>query len=554
MKKTFVFLFAVIAILNSCMVSEPEVARPQGTTLTFTASFESNNPTRTVLDGTHVLWEPEDAIWIWYGTSGRGFQNSLTEPAPTCDFSGTINLFGEPDGKTYFGAIYPFYMSSDQSDYSYYYDGEFGNLFVLGEQDAVEGSYDNFAFPSVARTLDTHLYFRNIAGGVILRFSEGCQDYSKVVFRANGLEPIASYEVYAQMVDFEDGEGEVPYVVSSDYNCPEVTLNAPEGGFKPGVDYYVSMLPCPLRYGFSIAFVGKDGKVAVKKYTGAQEIKRSVFGRTGILDTGLTWKDVGTFVENPALIERQWSIDLGEGTTYLFDIGHSAPGYAFVCPMDAPELTSDDIYAYTLKRNIFGEAILSMLEQGGLPYYYYDISAVSSTAMDAMEFYGYKTYQDGYPSELHFTPVASEVVPSYGGVWLDVDGVNYDIYISSDNKAMYNSFLEIASANGGSLPILYLNALGAASDYRRVDARGKVVVVNRGDITFEEKVTNAYNAGAIGVLIANTSDEVLYMSIGSATQIPSGLIYKTAGANLSGKTSVPCFRPTLAQLVGSLSD
>ena len=42
------------------------------------------------------------------------------------------------------------------------------------------------------RSLDNHLYFKNVCGGMIIRFSIGCTQYRKVVIRANGLECLSA--------------------------------------------------------------------------------------------------------------------------------------------------------------------------------------------------------------------------------------------------------------------------------------------------------------------------------------------------------------------------
>jgi len=45
--------------------------------------------------------------------------------------------------------------------------------------------------------------------------------------------------------------------------------------------------------------------------------------------------------------------------------------------------------------------------------------------------------------------------------------------------------------------------LGAAEDYQDIDAKGKIAIIDRGDLTFTAKITNAVNAGAIAVGIIN---------------------------------------------------
>lgn len=53
--------------------------------------------------------------------------------------------------------------------------------------------------------------------------------------------------------------------------------------------------------------------------------------------------------------------------------------------------------------------------------------------------------------------------------------------------------------------------LGEEKDYKEIDVNGKIAVVQRGTITFTEKVRNAVKHGAIGVIIYNnpTSDSVI---------------------------------------------
>ncbi len=54
---------------------------------------------------------------------------------------------------------------------------------------------------------------------------------------------------------------------------------------------------------------------------------------------------------------------------------------------------------------------------------------------------------------------------------------------------------------------------GYAEDYEGVDVTGKIAVVSRGDIAFEEKVENAANAGAIGCIVVNNQAGTIAMAI-----------------------------------------
>ena len=55
--------------------------------------------------------------------------------------------------------------------------------------------------------------------------------------------------------------------------------------------------------------------------------------------------------------------------------------------------------------------------------------------------------------------------------------------------------------------------LSLPEDYENVDVAGKIAVVSRGDISFTEKVANAANAGAIGVIVVNNQPGSINMQV-----------------------------------------
>ena len=57
---------------------------------------------------------------------------------------------------------------------------------------------------------------------------------------------------------------------------------------------------------------------------------------------------------------------------------------------------------------------------------------------------------------------------------------------------------------------VYTGGLGGEEDYLNVDVTGKIVVVNRGDLTFREKVENATNHGAIALAIIDNSGSTTF--------------------------------------------
>ena len=82
--------------------------------------------------------------------------------------------------------------------------------------------------------------------------------------------------------------------------------------------------------------------------------------------------------------------------------------------------------------------------------------------------------------------------------------------------------------------------LGSEEDLASVDVEGKIAVIKRGTLSFGEKVKNAENAGAVGVIIWNTNDTddifSFGMTVGSEDfypSIPSAIIMLSDGQKMA---------------------
>ena len=71
-------------------------------------------------------------------------------------------------------------------------------------------------------------------------------------------------------------------------------------------------------------------------------------------------------------------------------------------------------------------------------------------------------------------------------------------------------------------------SFGYEADYADVDVTGKIAVVSRGDISFEEKVEYAANAGAAGCIVVNNSPDLGAMAI-ETYEIPAIMVAVEAG-------------------------
>ena len=73
----------------------------------------------------------------------------------------------------------------------------------------------------------------------------------------------------------------------------------------------------------------------------------------------------------------------------------------------------------------------------------------------------------------------------------------------------------------GTYDYVYIDATGTAADYSTINSAvslsGKVVIVNRGDISFVEKGENAKSYSPKAVIIANNQDGVIYMDLSDFT-------------------------------------
>lgn len=82
-------------------------------------------------------------------------------------------------------------------------------------------------------------------------------------------------------------------------------------------------------------------------------------------------------------------------------------------------------------------------------------------------------------------------------------------------------------------------SLGKLEDFKNINVKGKIAIIDRGEITFEEKYNNALNNGAVAVIIVNSEDSLINISITSDVQIPVMSISKSDGDILKNNIDIP---------------
>ena len=115
-------------------------------------------------------------------------------------------------------------------------------------------------------------------------------------------------------------------------------------------------------------------------------------------------------------------------------------------------------------------------------------------------------------------------LPAVMGGTLTIDGQSVDIQIVRNSPTTNEE---------GLTALLYDAELGKAEDFTE-EAKGKIALISRGEITFQEKVTNANNAGATAVIIYNNVDGTSPLSYSATTSIPAVGISKADGLTLKG--------------------
>ena len=85
---------------------------------------------------------------------------------------------------------------------------------------------------------------------------------------------------------------------------------------------------------------------------------------------------------------------------------------------------------------------------------------------------------------------------------------------------------------GKSLPIVFAG-LGKATDFAGKDVSGKIALIQRGELAFDEKIKNAKNAGAKSVIVYNNVDGQIPAYLGEVVGlIPSFRLSKADGERL----------------------
>ena len=347
MKKLLFFAAFAVAALVSCAVEPIETVVPAGQPeqagremITIHAGFTPD--TRTVVNGTKVLWSPGDQICV-LTSSGLGvkkscFTTNATEPCASADF------YGFPPESNYnqpsYWLVYPYSDDIVES-------GTTIGFTVPTEQTAVPGSFAKDTYVAIAQVYGDdplhEVHFQHLLGGLRITVNE--PGISKITLRANGGEQLSggtgtsmSYWCYDSSTEQFSVDTQTESIYMGNYNYfyinrgPSYVTLAPESGtFIPGEEYFFVTRPCTLEKGFSLDMEKPDGtgtRVSINKQV---EIRRAEFRTLEEIDKDYDWAGAGVSFDKSV-------IDLG-AQSGAFQFVLTCPGEYTMDPVSADWLT-----------------------------------------------------------------------------------------------------------------------------------------------------------------------------------------------------------------------
>ena len=293
----YVAMIAAMAF-TSCQVQD-ELKSNFSQEMTFTA-MSGEGETRTQIDGANagkVLWSPNDAIKVFYGDKAAGtFTYKGTEAVDIATFTGNYStMTGGIEVGTgsseYYWAVYPNQSGSK-------YESESVTVTVPASQKATKGSFQNGAFPSIAKSQTPSLAFYNVCGGICFTVSRS--DINEIVFEGKNNEDL----VGTVKVVMKSGKPVVDAVVEGQKT---VTLT---GALEAGANYYVSLLPQTLSNGIVVTFSTTSGLKGSCEYD-RTTIARSYFSTLSNIDSEVEVWSKTVWVNDEAGSE---AIEAGAGT------------------------------------------------------------------------------------------------------------------------------------------------------------------------------------------------------------------------------------------------
>jgi subtilisin family serine protease len=149
------------------------------------------------------------------------------------------------------------------------------------------------------------------------------------------------------------------------------------------------------------------------------------------------------------------------------------------------------------------------------------------------------------------------VAPGVGVLSSVPRGQGSESSVTNEGKSYTSSGMEFASKTKGIAKTLIDCKLGQVGEFP-ASVFGNIALIQRGTISFADKVTNAMNAGALAVIIYNNAAGDFTGTLGAATTsdgrtwVPAVTVSDTTGAALKANAAIP--EKSTATVVDGASD
>ena len=273
----------------------------QGNLLTFTATIDEGQATRTSLSNSKVVWNTNEEINIFYGSSeGSLFTSTNDSPGTSVSFEGTLSAFTgstEVGEAISFWSVYPYNVANSCS-------GTAVSAYLPEKQVGILNNIPDKTMMMLAKTPGMSLSFKQVCA--VLRVVINRPDIEKVVIRGNQGEVLAG----RVSVSMDDDDQPIWSVIENE-GSTEITLMIPQDDNTSSTRYYyLGVLPQTFASGISVTYYTPTLK-------GEYVSGSRTFGRNETYAIGSA--QVSTWVERPrpnsiTFSPSHWDGELGDET------------------------------------------------------------------------------------------------------------------------------------------------------------------------------------------------------------------------------------------------
>lgn len=273
--KRFFYFFAPLAILLagcSKEYTESPIEVPDNGELVFTASFEKDVDTKTVLypsNSKSVVWSGNESIDI-FDIEGVRTKFSTKDSGKSATFTLAPNE-ENPAGSDIWYALYPYDSEAECED------GVFSTVLKNEYTVTNAGSFDDETNIAVAKTTDDskEFSFKNVLSWLKVAY-EGLENVTKIEFRGNNGEIVAG----DIEIDYSGSDDPVATITGNGSDVMTVNsssfVESPSSPSDARVFFYIPVLPGVFEKGFTLTFIAENGVSRTYAVDSKMTFKRNI--------------------------------------------------------------------------------------------------------------------------------------------------------------------------------------------------------------------------------------------------------------------------------------